>query len=194
MLGERHVPCQTCGMPAFPPLIVHVSEGIVASEVEVGDAPALVEACTDETTRRWLPLPDPYTLELAKGWCQSIAPGMREAGTGLVLAVRENGSMVANVDAKRVDWRARTCELSYWTLPAARGRGLMPRAVRAVAAALIRELGFERIELRIAPANIASQRVAEKAGFTREGVARNAGFTSEGRIDLTIWSLIPSDL
>ena len=102
--------------------------------------------------------------------------------------------MVANIDAKRVDWRARTCELSYWTVPRARGRGILPRALRAIAEALIRGAGFERIELRIAPDNAASLRVAEKSGFTREGIARNAGFTDAGRIDLVIWSLVPADL
>jgi len=181
-------------MPVFPPLVIAIDEKIVASEVRPADVPVIVEACNDEATRRWLPLPDPYTRELAEGWCATLAPGMREAGTGLVLAVREGGRMIANIDAKRVDWRARSCELSYWTAPAARGRGLMPRALRAVAAALIREARFERIELRIAPANTASLRVAEKAGFAREGVARNAGFTDAGRNDLEIWSLVPADL
>ncbi|WP_162785643.1 GNAT family N-acetyltransferase [Microbacterium sorbitolivorans] len=181
-------------MPSFPSLIVTIDQELVASEVRQGDEEVLVAACTDATTRLWLPLPDPYTPELAREWCAAIAPAMRTAGTGLVLAVREHGDMVANIDAKRVDWRARTCELSYWTAPHARGRGILPRALRAIAESLIRELGFERIELRIAPKNAASLRVAEKAGFLREGTARNAGFTDAGRNDLVIWSLIPEDL
>lgn len=45
-----------------------------------------------------------------------------------------------------------------------------------------------------APGNVASQRVAEKAGFTREGVARNAGFTNHGRVDLVVFSIIRSEL
>src|SRR5690606_5330967 len=114
-----------------PALVVPIGENLIASEVRPSDAEAIVEACTDEETRRWLPLPDPYTRELAEGWCAAIAPSMREEGTGLVLAVREGGRMVANIDAKRVDWRARTCELSYWTVPRARGRGILPRALRA---------------------------------------------------------------
>lgn len=59
---------------------------------------------------------------------------------------------------------------------------------------LLLEQGFERLVLRAAPGNIESQRVAEKAGFTREGVARNAGFTNDGRVDLVVFSLVPSDL
>ena len=181
-------------MPPFPSLRVDVDGVLTVSDVRPEDADAIVEACTDEVTRRWLPLPDPYTRELAEGWCGTVAPAMREAGTGLVLAVREHDCMVANIDAKRVDWRARTCELSYWTTPHARGRGILPRALRALAESLIRDVGFERLELRIAPENAASLRVAEKAGFVGEGTARNAGFTDAGRIDLAIWSLVPADL
>ena len=48
--------------------------------------------------------------------------------------------------------------------------------------------------LRAAIGNVPSQRVAEKAGFTREGIARNAGFTNAGRVDLGVFSLIPSDV
>jgi len=39
-----------------------------------------------------------------------------------------------------------------------------------------------------------SQRVAEKAGMTREGVARNAAFTNSGRVDLVVFGLTPGDL
>ena len=48
--------------------------------------------------------------------------------------------------------------------------------------------------LRAATGNHASQRVAEKAGMTREGVARSAGFTNSGRVDLVVFSFTPADL
>ncbi|WP_156760962.1 GNAT family N-acetyltransferase [Microbacterium karelineae] len=50
------------------------------------------------------------------------------------------------------------------------------------------------VELRIAPGNAGSLRVAERAGFTREGTARNAGFTDAGRVDLVVYSLIRADV
>jgi RimJ/RimL family protein N-acetyltransferase len=86
------------------------------------------------------------------------------------------------------DWIA--FELRAW----ARGEGLAVEAVKAIARWLLLKQGFERLGLRAAPGNAASQRVAEKAGFTREGVARDAGFTNAGRVDLVVFSLIRSDL
>ena len=72
--------------------------------------------------------------------------------------------------------------------------GLAGEAVGAVARWLLVDQGFERLVLRAAPGNTASQRVAEKAGFMREGVARSAGFTNDGRVDLVVFGLVRSDL
>ena len=70
----------------------------------------------------------------------------------------------------------------------------MTAAVVGLSDWLLGEMAFERVELRIAPGNGASHRVAEKAGFTYEGLARNAGFTDSGRVDLAVYSLVPADL
>lgn len=95
---------------------------------------------------------------------------------------------------KRIDWRAMSAELTYWTAEPFRGRAIMPAVVERLAGWLIVVQHFQRVELRIAPANVSSLRVAEKAGFIREGIARNAGFTDSGRVDLVIYSMIPGDL
>ncbi|MFE3146041.1 CPCC family cysteine-rich protein [Streptomyces sp. NPDC059218] len=53
---------------------------------------------------------------------------------------------------------------------------------------------FQRMELRAATENTASQAVALKAGFHREGNLRNAGFVHGARVDLVLFSLLPNDL
>jgi RimJ/RimL family protein N-acetyltransferase len=56
-------------------------------------------------------------------------------------------------------------------------------------------LGLGRVELVTDPENIASQRVAEKAGFQREGVLRSMLLNRDGsRRDGVIFSLLPDDL
>lgn len=180
-------------MPSFPDVTLQTDGPLTISELVESDAPPLLKAVNDRDLRRWLPLPSPYTEDMAVEWCTSISRDMRETGRGFVLGIRRRGELIGSIDAKRVDWRAMTAELSYWTASEHRGRGIMPSAVRRVARWMLTDLGFERIELRIAPANTASARAAEKAGFRREGTARNAGFTDAGRVDLEIFSLIPAD-
>jgi RimJ/RimL family protein N-acetyltransferase len=181
-------------MPTLPDLEIRVDDSITLTPLRPGDAPALHRAVHDPELRRRFPLPEPYSLELARTWCTTTTRELRVTGRALVLAVRHNGEFAGSIDAKRIDWWALTTELSYWTAAHARGRSIMPRVVATLSRWLLRELHFERIELRIAPDNPSSIRVAEKAGYAAEGTARNAGFTNSGRSDLVIYSLIPSDL
>ena len=178
-------------MPAFPHIAL-TTDRLTLSGLTIDDAPAIASAMSDPELRRWLPLPTPYTLEMAEAWCTEMSEAMSDGGRGFVLGIRRDSVLNGSIDAKRVDWRARTLELSYWTGPEHRGQGIMAEALRRVTEWLIEELRFERVELRIAPANLGSLATARAAGFTREGVARNAGFTDAGRTDLVIWSRIPT--
>jgi RimJ/RimL family protein N-acetyltransferase len=56
------------------------------------------------------------------------------------------------------------------------------------------EKGMHRVELLTAVTNLASQGVAEKAGFTRESVLREAMLISTGRVDAILYSLLASEL
>ena len=60
--------------------------------------------------------------------------------------------------------------VGYWVAPWARNRGLATRAVETLSAWALGDGGFDRLELTTHPENTASQRVAEKAGFNREGL------------------------
>lgn len=160
------------------------------------DAPDVALACRDELLQRWLPLPNPYTDAEALAWCTRFAPGIRTSGDGVEAAAvrRSDGRLVGSFGLKRTDWSARVSEIGYWIAPWARGEGLATESTVAIARWLLIEQGFERLVLRAATGNVASQRVAEKAGFTREGIARNAGYTNSGRVDLVVFGLVRSDL
>lgn len=51
-----------------------------------------------------------------------------------------------------------------------------------------------RLELTCGPDNEASQRVAERCGFTREGVLRSHIPFKGGRRDTVVFSLLPGEL
>jgi RimJ/RimL family protein N-acetyltransferase len=84
--------------------------------------------------------------------------------------------------------------VGYWLLPEARGKGLATRAVRLVATWALRDLGLARLALMTEPSNDASQCVAERSGFRREGVLRSYAEIDGRRIDYVVFSLLPSDL
>ena len=84
--------------------------------------------------------------------------------------------------------------LGYWLAPQARGRGVVSCAVRLLAQWGFTGLGLARIELTCGPDNEASQRVAGRCGFVREGVMRSQTPFKGGRRDTVVFSLLPGEL
>ncbi len=153
-------------------------------------------SCSDELTQQWLPLPQPYTLDDATAWCTKVAHDLRESGDGIHFAITDTHTdrLLGTVGLKKTDWQALVSEVGYWVAPWARGTGVATEATRALGQWLLTDQQFQRMELKAATENTASQRVALKAGLHHEGTLRNAGFVHAGRIDVVLFSLVPQDL
>jgi RimJ/RimL family protein N-acetyltransferase len=158
---------------------------------EPRDAPHLAATGADPLTQEYTGVPRGYTEEHARAYI-AHTERQRIRGIGVAWTAEElaTGRYAVNLDLRDLDWHNRTAEVGYMTAPWARGNGYAAEAVLAVARWLFERHGFARLQLRAATANTASQRVAEKAGFVREGVARS----SLAGEDLVVYSLIPSDL
>lgn len=186
-------------VPAFPTLTLATPRLQVRPLVS-DDAPAVADIFADKQTQRWLPtseeLDDAEGIPSALAWCTEVPADRRLRGAGdhYGMVRREDEALVGCLWTKHTDWTARITEVAYAVAPQARGFGLAAEAVDGLAIALILEHGFQRVELRVAPGNVASRRVAEKAGFTYEGLLRNAGQVRSGRVDLEVWSLVAADL
>jgi RimJ/RimL family protein N-acetyltransferase len=87
-------------------------------------------------------------------------------------------------------------ELGYILGPRGRGRGLATRSARLVARWAFDDLEVERLEARTHPDNVASHRVLERLGFTREGLERASRrlVYARERFDAYCWSLLPDEL
>ena len=83
-------------------------------------------------------------------------------------------------------------EVGYWLFPRARGRGLATRAVLAVAREVFAS-GLWRLEAHVRIGNDASERVLERAGFTREGTKRRYLRHGGERVDATAFSLLADE-
>ncbi|MEV0462872.1 GNAT family protein [Nocardia tengchongensis] len=93
-----------------------------------------------------------------------------------------------------VDWNAGRAAVGYWVAVPARGYGVASRSVRLLARWAFADLAVMRLELTCAPDNRASQRVAERCGFVREGVLRSHMPFQGRRRDTVVFSLLPGEL
>jgi RimJ/RimL family protein N-acetyltransferase len=103
-------------------------------------------------------------------------------------------ALLGSLSLYKIDHGQATAEIGYWPAPAARGRGTATWAVDAGCRWAFGALGLERIELCHAVENVASARVAEKAGFVLEGRRRRAYRYGDGlRHDEFCWSRLRDD-
>lgn len=92
-----------------------------------------------------------------------------------------------------IDLEQGRAAVGYWLALEARGRGVATRAVQLLARWAFDELGIARVELTCGPDNEASQRVALRCGFVREGTLRSHMPFKGDRRDTVMFSLLPGD-
>ncbi len=168
-----------------------LSDGLIRLRSwQPSDAPAIVECIAgDEEMAGWLDrLPQPYTLADARFYI-----GM-EGEEKFAVTAADSGRVLGSIGL-RWDTPESADEIGYWIRRDERGRGLMTRAVVLVSQHAF-AAGAARVFLRADPENVASCRVAEKAGFTCEGVMRSAHWNPRlgRRQDWAIYSLLPGEL
>lgn len=170
--------------PPEPPL----DDGcVVLRPLDERDAAVIELALDDAEICRWFNNQGVSTADVL----DRATAGWREADAANFAIVHEDrcvGSIWLNVG---LSGRA---GLGYWLLPDARGKGLVNRSIALVTRWAFSELGMERVSLLADPRNEASVRVAERAGFTREGVLRSWTDVNGERVDHVSYSLLPSDL
>ena len=152
-----------------------------------------VFAAVDPEIRRWMPWSLDYTQEKALRWCTADAYRDPVRESHFVIVPKVTGRLAGVIGISRADWEQGVVETGYWLGPGGRRHGYATEAVREVARYVF-GLGFHRLELVADAGNVASQRVAERAGFTREGVLREARAVPGGRCDLVIFGLLKGEL
>ena len=171
-----------------PPLADGV---VVLRAVRESDVPAIVEACQDPDIKRYTAtVPDPYGEQDAWDWLATHRED-EAAGVGIVFAIADADDRLCGVIGLHdVVWKSRRAAAGYWVAPWARGAGLASRALGLVARWALAELGLVRVELLADVENPASQRVAERAGFVREGVLRRHTVMGGASRDCAMYALV----
>ncbi len=83
--------------------------------------------------------------------------------------------------------------IGYWISGRTEGKGVMTRALTAFVAYSFREWRLHRLEIYCATENVRSCRVAERAGFRKEGTLRGARKVNGEFLDMNLYALLLPD-
>jgi RimJ/RimL family protein N-acetyltransferase len=162
-----------------------------------GDAAPLYEAVRSslDALSYWLPWCHAgYSRADAADWISHCLRSW-DAGTGFPLGIfNADGDLLGGTGLSRVDRVDNMANLGYWVGTPHCGQGVASAAALFAARMGFWQLGFARIEIVVLPHNLASLRVAEKLGATREAEARNRLRFQGQPTSAIVYSLVPDDV
>lgn len=161
------------------------------------DVPGKIMLFADPLVQRFSwPLTTGYTEEDARRYFAE-QENARLGGEAVHFAFAEPGDpsvVLGGGSVYDIDRQQGRAAVGFWLAPGARGRGVAAHATRLMVGWAFTRLGIARLELTCAPDNEASQRVALRCGFTREGVLRSHIPFKGSRRDTVMFSLLPGEL
>jgi RimJ/RimL family protein N-acetyltransferase len=157
------------------------------------DVSAAVRSLNDPDVRRFLPpIPIPYTERDARDFIADARPALQRGQLRLVGAETATGRLMGAIGLRLLE--PGIGQFGYWIAAPDRRRGVATRMLRLVSRWALAELPLDRVQLITDVENPASMRVAERAGFTREGVLRQWYDLRGQHRDAVMFSLLPGDL
>lgn len=159
------------------------------------DATTLDEAIRESLAdlNQWLPWARmDYTSSDTTAFIRESAQAWKEERAwDYSIRINENPRRhVGNISFWTVSKLGKIAEIGYWVRSGETRQGICTEAVGLLLDEVFDSLGYHKIVLRIAIGNDASDRVAEKLGFTREGVLREELLIRGNWVDHSLWSLL----
>jgi [ribosomal protein S5]-alanine N-acetyltransferase len=167
------------------------AEKIALRPFRIDDAAAVAAACRDPAILHFTFMQDGLTEAEAVEWINRSNERWADGHPRFAIVHPDDdrllGQVGLNVNARHI-----SAEGHYWVRGSERQRGVASRALGLVADWSFSN-GIQRLFLVIHPENLASNRLAARMGFTREGILRSYEPVKDQRPDLVSWSLLPGD-
>ena len=158
------------------------------------DAQDIFEIFSDKQVMKYYDLLPFETLDRAKQQADFFAKGFeKKQMIRWGVELKESGKLIGTCGFFAFNEDALKAELGYELGSAYQGKGYMSEALSAALAFLFRESSVNRVEAFIEPPNTASQKLAQKLGFTKEGTLRQYERCRGELIDICVYGLLRSD-
>jgi RimJ/RimL family protein N-acetyltransferase len=158
----------------------------------VADAADIVQSCQDPDIPRFTMMPEHMTEARAREWVERRLELWSHGLFSMAITMPPDDRCVGQVGVS-IDERLLRAETFYWLDRRARGLGVAAEALDVVTRWAFDEHEVVRAQLITHLDNQASQRVAQRCGYQREGVLRAWEPIKDDRPDVVMWSRLASD-
>lgn len=173
--------------------ILSVAPGIRLLPASLTDAAALTTLVGDNRAHLATFMPKVVELggsvDITEQYLQSV---MESNGLGELLEwhIFSGDTLCGAIRINHIEAENKKASIGYYLGVQHQGKGLATLSVGAVLKFAYERLGFHRIELICASDNVASQRLAERLGFSWEGLLRQAQMIDGVFVDQFVYSLL----
>lgn len=162
-------------------------------ELTATHLPEIQALANDPDIARFTGFPAPAPDDFAEQWYARYVAGRADGTREVFAGLADDGRFLGVGLAMNISAEGRQMELGYLVAPSERGLGVGAELLRQLATWAFGPGNALRTTLIIDVANVASSKVAARAGFVREGIMRSTYFKQGRRSDVELWSRLPSD-
>ncbi|MFN4215538.1 GNAT family N-acetyltransferase [Exiguobacterium sp.] len=163
----------------------------------IDDAEALFELtmASEPYLREWLGWLDYIeTVDDSKRNIEGRIKGLMETGGyPKSFAILYQGKLAGTIGFNDIDRGIKCGTIGYWLGQNFQGKGIMSQALETLIEYGFRDLGFNKIEIRVATGNRKSQALPERLGFKQEGVLRDAEWLYDRYVDHVVYGLLRAE-
>lgn len=189
---SRHAPFRFFHGAPLKTDILTVSPEIRLVPVRVSDAAALSTLINENLAHLGQFMTKVVRLntpQAAQNYLQSVVES-NGAGELLEWHIFKDEELCGAIRLNHIEPENHKTSMGYYIGAGHTGQGLATLSVRAVLRFAFEELGFNRVQLKCASTNVASQRVAERLGFSWEGLLRQAELIGGDYVDHFVYGLL----
>ena len=155
------------------------------------DVDAVLSFASDPEWARYLPVPQPYTRSDAEKFIASQI--LLNEDRHQAWAITQNDKLIGGINI-RLDFHHQVGEIGYSIARPYWGRGFITQVARAIIDAAFETYSdLNRIRAIADARNVASQRVMDKLGMTREGLLRQNRWVRDEFVDEVWYGLLRSE-
>ncbi len=174
------------------PFPVIKTERLLLRSVEKSDAPEMLFLRSDETVMQYIDRDRIKSIEDAETFILKLKESV-ETNENILWVIcfqDQPDTLIGNIGYWRIQIPHSRAEVGYLLHPDHWNKGIMKEALKAVIQYGFDIMKLHSIEARINPENIASGKLLEKTGFTREAYFKEDYFYNGRFRDTAVYSLL----